>query len=281
MHKLIYFIKKIYVPFTFLFIEIFAVYLYATSSPYSHSRLLSINHYLTGWSSTLFVKVVNYFSLEQSNIVLTERIAELESHLDSYKQLHPEPITAEVDLAENLYVAGRIVSNSINKSQNFIVINKGIDDNVRIGMSVLSPEGYAVGYITNCSAKFSIAMSILSTSLRVSARLAADRSMGLAYWEGGDARVFNLTDVSKYAQIEVGDNVEVIDFSEYFPSGTIIGTVESFELNDEQTMYNCKLRLAADLSRIDNVILVDNRDVDEVRRLKKEPYPAPQVDEEN
>jgi hypothetical protein len=44
-------------------------------------------------------------------------------------------------------------------------------------------------------------------------------------------------------------------------------------MNDDNTMYNCKLRLAADIARIDNIILVDSRDIDEVRHLKTEPAP--------
>ena len=72
-----------------------------------------------------------------------------------------------------------------------------------------------------------------------------------------------------------------MDFSEYFPSGTIICTVESIEMNDDRTMYNCTLRLAADFSRIDNVILVDNRDIDQVRVLKREPIATTEINEQD
>ena len=65
------------------------------------------------------------------------------------------------------------------------------------------------------------------------------------------------------------------------PSGTIIGTIESMEMNEEQTMYNCTLRLAADIARIDNVILVDGRDIDEVRNLKNNPTPSYLMNEED
>jgi hypothetical protein len=40
-------------------------------------------------------------------------------------------------------------------------------------------------------------------------------------------------------------------------------------------MFSCTLRIAADLSRIDNVILVDNREVEQVRILKQEPVASP------
>lgn len=285
MHKLIHFLKLVYIPVIFIVLEITALVCYSTSSPYSQSRLMSINHYITGWSGNIFLQMRNYFNLRKDNAILNERIAELENRLNAYKSQLPNNVEIGVDLQSHQYMTGKVVSNSLNRTQNYIVINKGLSDNVRIGMSVLSPEGYAVGYITNCSQNFSIAQSILNTSFNISSRLSKDRSMGLVSWSGGSPHIAKFTDVSKYAVINVGDTVEAIDFSEYFPSGTIIGTVESMEMNDEQTMYTCTIRFAADIARIDNVLLVDGRDVDEVRHLKSEPtlqyLPMDQMDMDN
>ena len=285
MHKLIHFLKLVYIPVIFIILEITALVCYSTSSPYSQSRLMSINHYITGWSGNIFLQMRNYFNLRKDNAILNERIAELENRLNAYKSQLPNNIEIGVDLQSHQYMTGKVVSNSLNRTQNYIVIDKGLSDNVRIGMSVLSPEGYAVGYITNCSQNFSIAQSILNTSFNISSRLSKDRSMGLVSWSGGSPHIAKFTDVSKYAVINVGDTVEAIDFSEYFPSGTIIGTVESMEMNDEQTMYTCTIRFAADIARIDNVLLVDGRDVDEVRHLKSEPtlqyLPMDQMDMDN
>ena len=285
MHKLIHFLKLVYIPVIFIVLEITALVCYSTSSPYSQSRLMSINHYITGWSGNIFLQMRNYFNLRKDNAILNERIAELENRLNAYKSQLPNNIEIGVDLQSHQYMTGKVVSNSLNRTQNYIVIDKGLSDNVRIGMSVLSPEGYAVGYITNCSQNFSIAQSILNTSFNISSRLSKDRSMGLVSWSGGSPHIAKFTDVSKYAVINVGDTVEAIDFSEYFPSGTIIGTVESMEMNDEQTMYTCTIRFAADIARIDNVLLVDGRDVDEVRHLKSEPtlqyLPMGQMDMDN
>ena len=285
MHKLIHFLKLVYIPVIFIVLEITALVCYSTSSPYSQSRLMSINHYITGWSGNIFLQMRNYFNLRKDNAILNERIAELENRLNAYKSQLPNNVEIGVDLQSHQYMTGKLVSNSLNRTQNYIVIDKGLSDNVRIGMSVLSPEGYAVGYITNCSQNFSIAQSILNTSFNISSRLSKDRSMGLVSWSGGSPHIAKFTDVSKYAVINVGDTVEAIDFSEYFPSGTIIGTVESMEMNDEQTMYTCTIRFAADIARIDNVLLVDGRDVDEVRHLKSAPtlqyLPMDQMDMDN
>ncbi|MBQ6583752.1 MAG: hypothetical protein IIX42_01200, partial [Alistipes sp.] len=98
MHKLIYFFKQIYIPAIFIIIEVVALFFYATSTPYSQSRLLSFNHYITGWSDNIFTQMSGYFNLRKDNIVLTERIAELENRLNAYKSQIPEDVEIGVDL---------------------------------------------------------------------------------------------------------------------------------------------------------------------------------------
>lgn len=281
MHKLIYFLKKTYVPILFVLIEIGAICLYADSSPYSQARTLAASHYIAGWGDRLFGSMRSYLSLRRDNIALTERIAELESRLNAYKQMVPDNVEVELELDNDQYIACKVVSNSINHLQNYIIINKGLNDGVRIGMSVLTAQGYAVGSITNCTENFSVAASLLNTSVKVSARLSTDKSMGLFYWPGGDSQIALFSNVPKYAQIETGDMVEAIDFSEYFPDGTILGSVESAELTDDQTMYTCTVRLAADMSRLDNVILVDGHNIEQVKRLKREPIPVINAEDNN
>ena len=48
----------------------------------------------------------------------------------------------------------------------------------------------------------------------------------------------------------------------------LIGWVESAELNETRTAYKVHVRLAAEMSRLTDVILVENRDMSEVRGLQ-------------
>ena len=52
-----------------------------------------------------------------------------------------------------------------------------------------------------------------------------------------------------------------------FPAGIRIGTVESFELNETRTAYNVRVRLAADMTALHDVILIKNQDLDELHLL--------------
>ncbi len=271
MHKLLYFIRNSYVAIIFIVLEIVAIRSYAYSTPYTQSQLLSVSHSVTRFVQSLFNDIGGYMSLRRENIILTERLAELENRLDAL-----EDGAVATDVAPNIFqqcefMAARVVSNSVNRAENYITLNKGIADGVRINMAVVTPDGYAVGTIVNCSDNFSIARSMLNTSLRVGARLAKDGSIGTVGWNGGDSQVVDFNEVTKYAKVEVGDVVTASGFSHYFPSDIVIGTIESVVLPERATTYNCRVRLSADMSRLYNVLLIKNNSADEATMLEGDP----------
>ena len=77
-----------------------------------------------------------------------------------------------------------------------------------------------------------------------------------------------MNELSKYADIHVGDEVVSTGFSQFFPADVLIGRVESFALTETRTAYEVEIRLAADISALADVILVHNEDLEEVRKLE-------------
>lgn len=273
MYRLLYFIKKTHVAILFIVLEIFAIRSYAYSTPYAQSRLLAWSNSVVGNIYGLFGEVGHYFSLRSENIRLTERIAELENRLDACREYMLQEERDSLTTAMNAYeyIAARVIANSVNRPQNFITLNKGFNDDVAIDMAVISPEGFVVGYVVNCSENYSVAMTVLNTDFRTSGKLASDGSPGSVHWNGGDPTMVEFDEVSKYAVIERGEVVTTTGFSHYFPSDLTIGTVESFELNKAQTTYNVRVRLAADMARLGNVLLVNNTAAGEIRELESAP----------
>lgn len=272
MYRLLYFIRKTYVAIIFIVLEIVAIRAYAYSTPYTQSRLLALSNSIVGSVHGMFGEVGHYFSLRSENIRLTERIAELENRLDACREYMPqEQDTIATAMHAYEYVAARVVSNSINRPQNFITLDKGFNDGVAIDMAVISPEGFAVGYVVNCSENYSVAMTLLNTAFRTSGKLASDGNPGSVHWSGGDPTTVDFDEVSKYATIERGEVVTTTRFSHYFPPDLTIGTVESFELSKAQTTFNVRVRLAADMARLGNVLLVNNTSAGEINALERAP----------
>lgn len=265
MHKLIYFIRRTSVAILFVVIEIIAIRSYAYSTPYTQARLLGMSNAVTGSFYALLHNIKGYFSLRSENERLTARVAELENRLDA---LGSDAATVDISASfhQYEYIPARVVSNSINRQKNYITLNKGISDGVSSDMAVLSPDGCAVGTIIDCSEHYAVAKSLLNTEFRISGVLAKDGSPGAVWWRGGDSQIVEFDGVPKYATVEVGDEVRAAGFSHYFPPEAVIGTVESAEVVGNT--YHCRLRLAADMARLQNVVLVNNMMGGEAQNLE-------------
>jgi len=241
----------------FIVLEVAAVNYYAHSTPYTRARLLSSANSVFGGVSDMLAGIGNYFSLSRENKILISRVAELEQQVE---QLLRTVEDGGFEAAELQYefIPARVVSNSINRTHNFITIDRGLRDGVVNDMAVLAPSGAVVGYILDCSERYSVAISVLNTSFRTSGKIAGDEYSGSIKWEQKNPHEVVMYELSKYATIEVGAQVVTTGFSHYFPADLPVGTVESFIMDDARTSYTAVVRLATDMSKLHNVLLVKN-----------------------
>lgn len=256
MYRLLEFLRRSYVTLLFVVFEVIAIGFYSRSTYYTQATILARANAVTGGVAGALTDVGGYFSLAKENRALTERVAELEQRLAYYGGLVDTVATIDISELQYEFMPARVVSNSINRTRNFITLNKGLRDGVMNDMAVLSPSGEAVGYILDCSERYSVALSILNTSFRTGCKIKGDGYSGSLEWNGGSPYEATMRELSKYAQIEVGAEVVTTGVSHYFPSDMLIGWVESFELDDSKTYYNAKVRLAADFTNLHNVVLV-------------------------
>lgn len=273
MYKLIEFIRRIYVVLLFIVIEAIALNYYAHSSYYTQAKILSHANRVTGGVQSAIFVVRHYFTLRHENELLSERIADLEMELAVYREQVAaagiDSLQPHIDeLSQYRYTTARIVSNSIARDRNYITLNRGIMHGVTENMAVISPDGVMVGYVIGCSERYSVVMPLLNIDFRTSGKIAGDDHFGSISWGGGSPYKMEMTELSKYADIEVGDEVVSSGLSHYFPEGVKIGYVESYSLNDTQTAYDVVIRLAADVTKISNVIVIENLDYGEVSHIE-------------
>lgn len=270
MQKLLLFIRKTGVAIVFIILEIIAIRCYAYSTPYTQARLLVWSNAVVGYVHSAFAGVTNYFALRKENVRLTEHIATLENRIRLLEASVPESkMAVEGALRQYDYLSAKVVSSSTNRSRNFITLNKGYTDGVSVDMAVMTPEGYAVGVVVDCSEHFAVAKTLLNMDFRIGGVLEQDGSHGSVVWSGKDTQIIDFVELSKYASVKEGDMVRAAGFSHYFPRETIIGAVEQISKSDNGTSYNCKVRLSADMGRLFNVILVRNNDAGEAQALEE------------
>ena len=280
MYKLIEFLRRIYVVLLFVAIEAIALDHYASSSYYTQAKILSRAHSVAGGLQSSVFGVKHYFTLRGENETLTQRVAELESELAYYREKEVDAMTDSLTmegidsttlemLAKYRYTTARIISNSISRSRNFITLNRGLMHGVMEDMAVISPSGMMIGYVVGCSERYSVVLPMLNVDFRTSGKIAGDEHFGSIYWSGSSPYKVEMSDLSKHADIEVGDEVVATGLSHFFPEGIKIGYVESYSINDTQTSYHVTVRLAADMTKLNNVILIENVDYGEIVELEK------------
>lgn len=100
--------------------------------------------------------------------------------------------------------------------------------------------------------------------------MAGDGHSGAIYWEGFDSHRVKMHELSKYAPVEVGDTIVSTGFSHFFPEDITIGYVEQLEVDEPTSSLKLVLGLAADMSRLQDVLLIKNIDIYELNALEEE-----------
>lgn len=270
MIKFVQFIKKIYVLLLFVVLEVIAFNYYANSTSYTKAKLLSASDYAVGGIYKKMSGVGEYFSLRRQNQILLDEVVSLRNTLATYTQ-HDSTVQFRVseEIAPYFFSGAQVINNSITRQENYITLDKGLRDNIEANMAVITPDGAIAGYVLACSEKYAVCMSILNKSFRTSGKFKGEEYFGSVYWDGLDHQTVLLSEIPKYAEISVGDTIVTTDYSAIFPPELMIGTVISWELNNS-TYFDVKVRLAAPIAKLRQVIVVKYQDAEERMALENE-----------
>ena len=280
MYKLIEFLRRIHVVLLFIIIEAIALNYYAHSSFYTQAKILSRANSVVGGLQRSVFSVKHFFTLRSENEMLSARVAELEHSLAAYREREANMATdtlsmAQIDsafveqLTQYSYTPARIISNTINRNRNYITLNRGRQHGITEDMAVISPDGSMVGYIVGCSDRYSVAISILNDKFTTSGKIVGDDHFGSITWNGRSPHKVQMSELTKYAEFEVGAPVVSSGLSHIFPECVKIGVVESFSENDNQTSFDVVVRLAADMTKVSNVLVISNDGYIEATELEE------------
>jgi rod shape-determining protein MreC len=108
-------------------------------------------------------------------------------------------------------------------------------------------------------------MPLLNARFKIGGRLVESDYVCSIYWNGGSRYEVTAIEISKYAEPRKGMVVNVE--SDRLPSDVIIGTIEESEINASKSAYSAELRIAADMQRLSNLLVVENSDQRELDAL--------------
>ena len=176
--------------FVFLILEILALVFISQNSNYQGSKLVHLGNTIAGRCYGVVSKVGDYFGLRSENDRLAAENAALRAQLESsYISYNSRVFTHEDTVYKQRYsyTEAQVVKNSWNKRDNYIMINKGRLQGVRLDQAVISPQGI-VGVVVGHTDNFSTIMPVLHGESRNSVKAKRTGISGHLVWNGKDYR---------------------------------------------------------------------------------------------
>lgn len=260
MEKLLKFIKKYSHVLVFVALEIIAILFIVNNSFYQRSRLVKWGNSMAGvWNSGVS-SVSGYFDLRAENEHLAAENANLRAQLassyisysDSVFQVHDTVFKQRYS-----YTDAQVIKNSYNLPKNYMMINKGAAQGVKVDMAVISPQGI-VGVVVNTTRNFATILPVLHTDSRNSVKLKRTNSAGSLIWEGGDYRYATVVDIPTTHKLYKNDTIVTSGLANDFPEGIAVGYIEDFTSMQGSGFYKIRIRLATDFNKLNHVYIVDN-----------------------
>src|ERR1700761_5367434 len=261
MRNLLIFITKYNAFFLFLIFEISALIIYIKYNSFQKASFISSTSKVT---STLYAQrdqVVGYLSLREVNDSLARENARLRGQLKSsfyIDTLAKHQVSDTVYKQQYTYIEAKVINNSINRSTNYITIDRGSKQGIAKGMGVICSSGL-VGKIVFVGEHLSVVQSLLHKDSRFSAMLANDKQLGYIEWSDNlDPHKGYLKDVSNNAVPKLGEWVVTSQYS-LFPAGIPIGKVSNLHTRSGGFSLNMEVALAVDFSKLQYVDVIVNK----------------------
>jgi len=228
---------------------------------YQGSNILNSSNKVIAGIYQINANAREYFNLRAENEKLARENVVLRNSLKSNLYVLPLKVYKIRDTIyrqQYSYIAAKVVNSSVNKRRNYLTLNVGEDMGIKRDMGVVSSNG-VVGIVTDVSGNFASVMSLLHKDLRVNCQLKRDGSFGPLIWDGDDYMHCNLTDIPTHARISPGDTVMTSELSGIFPEGIMVGTVVDFERRKNESFYTVRVKLSADLKKVNHVYVIKNK----------------------
>ncbi len=228
---------------------------------YQGSHVLNSSNEVVANVYTVAANTKEYFALKEENDRLAKENSILRNLLKpNYNMLGLTEFEKNDTLYKQqyTYVSAKTVNSSVNKRRNFLTLNIGSNQGISRDMAVISSNGI-VGIVTDASDNFCSVMSLLHKDTRVNCQLKRDASYGPLIWDGKDYQYCLLTDIPTHAKIKRGDTVITSELSGIFPEGLMVGTIDSYEKRQNEDFYTVKVKLGADLKKVNHVYIIKNK----------------------
>ena len=269
------FLRKYSYWFLFIVLEICSLILLFRFNSYQGSVWFSAANDMAAEVNGIYTEASSFVQLRDVNKQLTEQNLRLQMQLSSLrdaldKTMKPETTNDRLvmdSLKGYELIPARVVSNSIVKNENYIVIEKGEADGGKTEMGVVGGGG-VVGIVFLTAAHHALVLPTINVKSNISCRIRHQRYFGYLRWEGGSTLYAYLNDIPRYAKIKEGEYIETSGYSAVFPPGIFVGKVKSIANEPDGQSLQLKVNLGTDFGNLSDVAVIVNQNQPEIESLK-------------
>ena len=244
----------------FLTLFSFSLIMIFSNSSFHNSLVLNSTNSFTAKLYKSSNSITSYFNLKNENNGLVKENTILKKIIFNSKYNYDS-------LKYNVFDS-KIIKNSYSFNNNYLTIDKGLNDSVNEDMGVVSDKGI-VGITDRVSMNYSRVISILNTKLNLNAKLKKSNHFGVLNWNGVSFNSIQLKDLPKQSPVSIGDTIVTGGNSFIFPEGILIGEVSSYKLDETQNYIEIEVDLFNDMTDLKNVYIIKNNHLEELKELNE------------
>ena len=249
----------------FIILEVASFVLLFQFNNYQGSVWFSSANAVSGKVFEWSASVEQFFALTKVNEDLTQRNLLLEQQVrllaDSLQQRDGDaamPQSRQLQLlADYRLIPAKVVSNTVNRRDNFITIDKGAKDGVKKDMGVVCGNG-VVGIVYLVSAHNYIHHPVLNSQSNISCTIKGRGYFGYLHWTGGATNLAYVDDIPRHAHFKLYDQVVTSGYSSVFPPGILVGKILHVYNSSDGLSYRLNVKLSTDFANLRDVCVIDN-----------------------
>ena len=210
----------------------------------------------------LVIKLEHYEQMQRSNADITKENSRLKEQLDFSVSLEEKNIPAQ------------IISRDLDNAFSYLTIDKGSDNGIKKNMPVIAYQNGnqgLVGKVIQVGTFTSQIMPIYNTNNIVSARIQNTRDLGLVNGLGSQDQPLLMQYIRKRVleELSYGDIVVTSGENDNYMRDIPIGSISKITVLDYNSSLNIELTPIIDFSRLETVIVVNQKELNDRKQTKE------------
>lgn len=223
--------------------------------------------YVASWTSERTDQMAEVVAGPRNLNAALEEISRLQSENEALRKENEQLLEAQgenqilrelfdraADTPEYTRITADVIAQDTNPALQSIVINKGYDDGVRVGMPVEAARGL-MGQVYRVTNNASQVALLTESSSAIPVRLGGTRATGMLRGAGrGAAPTIDWIDLQY--QVTVGELVTTSGLGGKFPENLVIGRVIDVQRNEAELFQRAIVQPAVDFDNVEIVFVV-------------------------